>query len=247
MGHTIPLTRALDDSHLAPAAPAADWAHYHHPHFVRSEPGPREGNVTVYLRTFTGREEEPQMPGDVWADRAISREQRALLQGECNLARRLWSEARLRWQAVPLLHQAAPLWQAWTTARDELTAVFEQFRQTPDGFWRAQLLKLQDAETSARTAAESFDRVAEELTGLARQQQRAVPEDDDLPLREVAREIGLDIDGWHISWHEDYFSPWGGDTLTRRLQCDIDAQRAQLSEVATLAGETSLPSATPAS
>ncbi|MFF0674248.1 hypothetical protein ACFYVE_39295 [Streptomyces tendae] len=237
MTRTIPLPHPLDDSGLRLPA---DLSQYHHSHFVCSEPGAWEGTVTFYFQAFTGREEEPQMPGAAYGDRSVTRDQRRLLAGEYQVARRLWSEARLRRQAVPLLREALPLWQTWTAARAHLADVFADFWKTADGHWRAQLLKLTDAEAAARSAASAFDTIACALTRLAHEQECMVPEDEELPLREVAREIGLDISDWHLAWHEDYTRHvWlgGGDRLTDHLHNDIDSQRARLREVAALAGD----------
>ncbi|MER5696087.1 hypothetical protein ACWDBO_29995 [Streptomyces mirabilis] len=250
MTHTIPLKTPLDDTRLphrpAPAATTAtapaDTARYHHPLFLRAEPERFASWVTYSFRAFTGLEEQPQMPAEAIRDRTLTREQSAALSHEYDAARILWSKARLRRQAGPLLKKAAPLWKAWTAAHDQLEATFREFWATEDGRWRAQLLRLTDAERAAQSAAEAFDEVAEKLSRLAEEQIRVAGESDDLPLRTIAQELGLDASDWHIAWPGAYTSStasWRGfgDRLIDRLHKEIDAQRERLAEVAQLAGD----------
>ncbi|MFD6113849.1 hypothetical protein ACFWG0_27600 [Streptomyces yangpuensis] len=250
MTHTIPLLRPLDSTGLphqpnpAPAAepeaaPAADLTRYHHPLFVRSEP--RVFGAALYFQGFTGREERPEMPMAAWEDKAVTWEQRRELSLQYDAARVMWSQARLRLQAGPVLRRAAPLWEAWTTAQAELHQVFAAFWTTPDGMWRAQLLKLTDAEQAAQSAARAWDQVAEELAKLAAEQLRAAGEEYDLPLTEVAKELGLDAADWVIDSPDQYETgpySWRTETpVVRHATGEITQQRERLTEVARLAGD----------
>ncbi|MFE5108317.1 hypothetical protein [Streptomyces sp. NPDC056663] len=121
--------------------------------------------------------------------------------------------------------------------------VFNEFWSTADGRWRAQLLRLTDAERAAKTAAEAWDEIAEQLAALAATQVRTAGEEHELELRDVAKEIGLDAQGWHID-HISAYEPTPfhrHDTpVVGALARQIDQQRERLREVAQLAGEREL-------
>ncbi|MGV4985825.1 hypothetical protein ACVB8X_07190 [Streptomyces sp. NRAIS4] len=258
MAHTIPLKTPLDDTGLprrsAPAtAPAvtvsADTSRYHHPHFVSAQPGP--GHIAFRFRAFTGLEPKPQFPDAAYDDTALTWKLRGDLHDHYQAARVLWSQARLRHQAGPLLQQAAPLWTAWTTARDELTAVFEKFWSTSDGHWRAQLLRLTDAERAAAAAADGFDTVAAQLAQAVADQVDAAGWDEALELETVAKELGIDASDWTVLHVDDYTHPlpqyrvvrngrdhWGrARPLAASAAQLIAGQRERLREVADLAGD----------
>ncbi|MER5966841.1 hypothetical protein [Streptomyces sp. NPDC002057] len=270
MTHTIPLLHPLDDhgrlprlildetsrlpqdvrdaaAALAAAAakpqlsPAAAIAPYCHPHFVRAEPA-AFGRATFYFRAFTGYESRPEMPREAWDNPALTWEQKRELDSQYSVAESLWSQGRLRIQAAPVLRRAVPLWQAWQTAQNALRETFEAFRHTRDGMWRAQLLRLTEAERSALAAATAWDAVAEELSLLAAEQRRYGGEEHELDLATVAKELGLDASGWSIHWPEDYApraSSWQHETPTvRALTAGIEQQRERLTEVARLAGDS---------
>ncbi|MEU6709591.1 hypothetical protein [Streptomyces wuyuanensis] len=233
----IPLAHTLDESGLPrhQPVPGADITHYHHPHFVRSEPGPGDGWEQFFSWAFTGLEEHPKVPSEVCRDGSVSGEKFQALRDQYRVAEILWSKARLRLQAVPLLRRAAPLWQVWTAARDDLRSVFAQVWHTEDGRWRAQLLRLTDAEQDTRTAAAAWDAVAAQLAQFTHEQIVVAGEAEELPLTTIACEIGLDASDWHIAWHRDYTdrSPWYGDgqLLADALNHEIDNQRERLREV----------------
>lgn len=253
MVELIPLKTPLDEAGLPHHRPGtttstptvADISRYHHPLFIRSEPGRFESWMTYSFRAFTGLEEQPHMSVDAIRDTTLTREQSAELSNEYEAARVLWSKARLRRQAGPLLKRAAPLWDAWTAAHGQLVAAFRAFWTTEDGLWRAQLLRLTDAERAAQSAAETFDEIAEQLTRLAEEQIQVAGEDEDLPLSTIAKELGLDDSDWHIAWHGAYTSrtsSWRGtgDRLIDLVHKEIDEQRERLHEVAELAGDRDL-------
>ncbi|MGW3563555.1 hypothetical protein ACWDSL_06580 [Streptomyces sp. NPDC000941] len=251
MPRTIPLKHPLDaglpcqapaepEPQTSPAA-VADLSHYHHPHFVRSEPGRYDGWVNYFFTAFTGREPEPKMPESVYDDKAVTYEQRRELSSQYDAARIMWSKARLRLQAGPLLREAAPLWDAWTTAQAELRATFKAFWETSDGQWRAQLLRLTDAERDAKVAATAWDELAEKLAKLASEQVYVAGEYDELGLTTVAKDIGLDASRWWI----DHISAYRPDSYFQRetplvqdVTREIEKQREQLREIATLAGDS---------
>ncbi|MEU9983739.1 hypothetical protein [Streptomyces sp. NPDC050856] len=222
-------------------SPAVDIARYAHPHYLRAEPS-TFGSVTFYFRTFTGREPRPEMPREAWNDPALTYEQKRELDAQYTVAESLWSQGRLRIQAAPVMRRAAPLWQAWKEAEALLRETFEAFRHSPDGMWRAQLLRLTEAEQTALAAASAWDAVAEELSLLAAEQRRAATEEHELELTTVAKELGLDASGWDIHWPDDYTPrsySWQHQTPTvRALTTEIEQQRDRLREVARLAGDS---------
>ncbi|MFD6114044.1 hypothetical protein ACFWG0_28650 [Streptomyces yangpuensis] len=258
MTHTIPLKTPLDDTGLphrdtltspAATAPGVDVSRYHHPHFVAARP---TGSGTAYRFTaFTGYESRPEMPASAYDDPAMPWELRDRLRDQYTAARVLWSHSRLRCQAAPLLRKAAPLWSAWTAARDELVATFAQFWSTGDGLWRAQLLRLTEAERAAKEAAGAFDVVAGELAQAVADQVDVAGWDEVLPLTTVAGELGYDASDWTVHHVDDYTHPlpqyrivrdgvdhYGRATpLTVSATQLIEEQRERLREVAALAGD----------
>ncbi|MEU4898216.1 hypothetical protein AB0B12_37910 [Streptomyces sp. NPDC044780] len=248
MPRTIALKHPLDgglprqqtpaEPTATPAAPVADLSRYHHPHFQRAEPGQYEGWTTYWFAPFTGREPEPKMPSAVYDDKTTTYEQRQQLRHQYQAARTVWSQARLRRQAGPLLRQAAPLWEAWQTALAELHQVFKGFWETEDGKWRAQLLRLTDAEQAAKKAAIAWDDVAEKLAKLAEEQIQVAGQRDELRLTTVAKELGLDASAWSIDLVWEYESAYGATPLVADLTRQIEAQRERLREVAHMAGQS---------
>ncbi|MFJ5098983.1 hypothetical protein [Streptomyces sp. NPDC088557] len=269
MTRTIPLLHPLDDHGHLPRPPADETsllpqdirdaaalaaaaakpvlsppdaiARYAHPHYLRAEPT-AFGSATFYFRAFTGREARPEMPVEAWDDPVLTREQKRELDAQYTVAASLWSQGRLRTQAAPVIRRAAPLWQAWKTAQNQLTETFDAFRSSPDGMWRAQLLRLTEAEETALAAATAWDAVAEELSLLAAEQRREATEEGELELTAVAKELGLDASGWTIHWPDDYTPhpcSWEHQTpLVRSLTTRIAQQRERLREVARLAGDS---------
>ncbi|MER7048930.1 hypothetical protein [Streptomyces jumonjinensis] len=244
MSRTIALHRALDRSGLAPSpvrSVPAPAARYHHPHFLQSRLG-QWGAVVYSFRPFTGSEPEPQTPIAAYEDRALDREQLAEIRIEYGAARAMWSHARLRAQATPVLREAVPLWAAWEAAHTALTTTFRTFWETPDGRWRAQLLRLGDAENAARDAARAWDQVAGKLAALADAQVSAAGYEHELELAAVAAEAGTDVSGWHVAPASEYGDGvWSTDTpLVHKVRTEIAAQRARLRDVADLAGDREL-------
>ncbi|MFI8769508.1 hypothetical protein ACIGN6_32015 [Streptomyces sp. NPDC053792] len=237
--------REAADALVAAAAkpqlsPAADIARYCHPHYLRAEPA-AFGTANFYFRAFTGYESRPEMPRAAWDDPALTWEQKRELDSQYTVAESLWSQGRLRLQAAPVMRRAAPLWQAWTTAQAELRETFEAFLHTTDGMWRAQLLRLTDAELAALDAARAWDAVAEELSLIAAEQRRDAVEEHELELKTVGQELGLDASGWVIYWPDDYTPraySWQHQTpVVRAVTAEIEQQRERLTEVARLAGD----------
>ncbi|MBT2369966.1 hypothetical protein J7E88_33045 [Streptomyces sp. ISL-10] len=248
MASTITLAHALDDSHLRRSLPAAsaasvDISGHHHPRFVRFEPAERDGGGTYHFSPFTGCEPEPKVPAAVYADRALPREQKRELEWQYEAARAVWSKARLRRQASPVLRQAVPMWDAWTNARDQLRATFDAFWQTPDEMWRAQVLRLTDAQQAAKSAAEAWDEIAGRLANLASDQVHIAGEEHELLLTDVAVELGLDATHWWID-HASAYAPtpyYRMDTpLVADLTREIDQQRQRLLDVAHLVADRAL-------
>ncbi|MFC9734298.1 hypothetical protein ACFWGM_35510 [Streptomyces roseolus] len=220
-------------------SPAVDIARYAHSHYLRAEPT-AFGSATFYFHAFTGREPRPEMPREAWDDPALTYEQKRELDAQYTVAESLWSQGRLRIQAAPVMRRAAPLWQAWKETEALLRETFEAFRHSPDGMWRAQLLRLTEAEETALAAAKAWDAVAEELSLLAAEQRRASTEGHELELTTVAAELGLDASDWSIHWPDDYTSrsySWPQTPTVRALTAEIERQRERLREVARLAGD----------
>ncbi|WP_331740825.1 hypothetical protein [Streptomyces sp. NBC_01006] len=250
MPNTIPLKRPLDATGLPPrqspepepsapaAVPEGDATAYHHPAFVRVEPGHFAGDFIYYFTGFTGREPQPEVPLAAYDDQTLDYDQIRELSRQYRSAQVLWSQARLRLLAVPVLQQAVPLWDAWTAARDELRLVFSEFWTTADGKWKAQLLRLTDAESVAKKAARKWDDIAEQLAKLAADQVHVAGYDHELDLSDVAQAAGLDIRGWNICHADEYKPPYNRPTpLVYDLDTEIKEQRERLTEVAALAGD----------
>ncbi|WP_331735610.1 hypothetical protein OG379_41265 (plasmid) [Streptomyces sp. NBC_01166] len=231
MTGTIALSRHLDSSGLPTQAPPTQA--YNHPRFLRAEPVPYRGAIAYHFTAFTGGEPEPQTPLAVYDDKGLTHDQRAGIRQQYESARILWSHARLRRDAVPALRRAAPLWMAWRAAERHLSDVFAAFWETDDNRWRAQLLRLVDAERAAQAAADAWDDIAHQLAQLADEQVTVAGYDEELPLETVATEIGLDISEWHIDLITSYTDRmWGVFTPVRgRAEQQIKAQRERLAQV----------------
>ncbi|AEM88656.1 hypothetical protein [Streptomyces violaceusniger] len=253
MPRTITLKHPLDDNGLlcqqtpaepiapAPAVAVADVSRYSHPHFQRAEPGQYEGWITYWFAPFTGREPRPEVPSAVYDDKTTTYEQRKQLSNQYRAARTVWSQARLRLLAGPLLREAGPVWEEWQTALAELRRVFKGFWETEDGRWRMQLLRLTDAEQVAKKAAVAWDQVAEKLAKLAEEQIHVAGERDELRLTTVAEELGLDASAWSVDLVWEYETSYGHSTpLVEALTREINEQRERLRKVAQLAGDVDL-------
>ncbi|MFF7365436.1 hypothetical protein [Streptomyces sp. NPDC008125] len=267
MPHTIPLRHPLDDTGLphhsvlpitatteptvaAPTNLALAIARFHHPHFRGVAAGRYQGDLRFSFAPFSGTEDHPRVPAGAW--RELSREDSDALDREYEAAAILWAQARLRRQIAPLLPRAAELWTAWTSSRRRLTATFDQFWRSTDGMWRAQLLRLTDAETVVRAAAEAWDTVAEELARAVDEQHLVTGWQYGLSLTTVAEDRGIDASAWEVGLASRYTRPLpqydvvrNGTVLWRRAtplvaaaEQLIESQRERLREVATLAGDT---------
>ncbi|MCF3143748.1 hypothetical protein [Streptomyces platensis] len=257
--HTIPLRTPLDDTGLAhhqdqaeqPPAPRLDTSRFNHPNFLGTSRGEREGWIVYSFTPFTGAEDRPQLPAAAY-HLPLGWQDREPLARQYEAARILWSYARLRSQAKPLLHEAASRWTDWTEAKAQLTAVFERFWSTGDGQWRAQLLRLVDAERAVTKAADRWDTVAGHLAQIAADQIEVAGREEELPLTTVATELGYDASDWMVRPVGDYCHPlpqyrivrdgielWDRATpLAASASKLIEVQRERLREVASLAGDT---------
>lgn len=229
-GSTIALARHLDSSGLPSQAPATPT--YDHPNFRRTEPG-AYGSTIFHFTRFTGSEPEPQAPLGLYQDKGLTYDQQVGIRQQYDAARVLWSHARLRRDAAPALRSAAPLWTAWRAAEQHLSDTFAAFWETDDNRWRAQLLRLVDAEDAARTAADAWDEIARHLAQLVDAQLTVAGYDEELPLETVATDIGLDITDWHIDALSAYTHRiWGAPAPVRRLaDRQIESQRTRLAQV----------------
>ncbi|MEU2681311.1 hypothetical protein ABZ638_30990 [Streptomyces sp. NPDC007107] len=229
-GSTIALARHLDSSGLPSQTPPTPT--YDHPNFLRTEPG-AHGSTIFHFTRFTGSEPEPQTPLGLYDDKGLTYDQQVGIRQQYEAARVLWSHARLRRDAAPALRSAAPLWMAWRAAETQLSSVFAAFWETDDNRWRAQLLRLVDAENAARTAAEAWDEIACYLAQLVDEQVTVAGYDEALPLETVAADIGLDITDWHIDALSAYTHRMSSapTPVRRRADQQIEAQRKQLAQV----------------
>lgn len=244
MPGTIDLQHPLDDPRLRRAsqrtdgtlatAPVDSSARYHHPHFVETVPGPWEGQLAWHFRPFSGREAQPLCPADLYMDASLTGDQRRLIEEEYDTAQIMWFHARLRLEATPLLRQAEPLWKAWDAARAELHRAFEAFWTLPAPMWRAQALRLIDAERAAEAAATAWDTAAGRLAGLAADQVAVAGEWHELMLSTIAHEIGLNTNDWEIAPRNAYQVAdrfWGSSgctPLVGSLHEEIREQRGRL-------------------
>jgi hypothetical protein len=240
MARTITLARSLDDSRLPKETPVTTPAIAHHPHFVSAETQTTAWGTQINyrFRAFTGLEPEPKhlpfnpdMPRDHW--RALA--------DEYDVAYKLWNIARYRRELKTVLAAAEPAWQTYARARKAMDATFHAFRDLTDGRWRAQTLQLIDAHTTARAAAQAFDTAARAIADLTDKYRSRVSYDDLPDWADVAKEMGLDAGAWVVGDSDDYqrssysFNPH--TPLVGRLEKEIERQRAQIKEVAALAGD----------
>lgn len=242
---TITLNRPLDESGVtrrtATVVDSDALAPYHHPHFLRAEPGRWTGQPIWYFKAFTGHENKPQRPADLFANKSLSLDDKTTIADEYKAALMAWSRARLELHAVPLLREAAPLWEAWVAAQGALAGAFQAFRSTPDNRWMSQLLCLADAERAALAAATRWDEAAERLAVIEDDHLREVVYDFEYGLAEAAQAADLDISAWHIDAlgayrHRGYGYRTDVTPLVGVLRDQVGEQRARLREVAGRAG-----------
>ena len=223
---------------------------YHHPHYLGTEDGPW-GETIWRFRAFTGQEPLPRRPDSSYRDKTLTFADRIHLLREYEAARIEWGHARMRVSAIPLLRQAAPLWQDWKAAHATLRGTFAAFRDTETNRWRAQCLLLIDAETAAQAAAAAWDKVAGQLAELVDEHLEIVGFDHALSLRTIAQDISLDAGDWLIGPSSSYQPEryWGGGAtpVVGILRSEIRAQRTLLRGAVALAdscetaGRSSLP------
>ena len=220
-------------------SPVDHLAPYHHPHLVSVAPGRWEGDKTYTFRLFTGSEAKPASDWDRWRADGLSPDDCLALSSEYEAAGRMWGQAAFKLAARPALVKAEPTWREYQQARAELESVFASFWETADGRWRAQLLRLTDAQQAAVRAANRWDEVSESLAELEYEHGREVGDDYSLTLSRVAPEFGLDVKDWEIYHFTEYqgaFS-YGGRPGLRKLGEEIEGQNKRLREIADLAGE----------
>jgi hypothetical protein len=218
---------------------AALLAPFHHPHLVCAGPGRREGETQYTWKPFTGREPEPRLPVDaeeLLADDGMSYAQYRVLENEYHSARVMWSRARFTEQARARAVKAAPVWEAYAERRGEMDALFAAFRETADGKWRAQIMRLTEAHRAARAAAVAWDEECRALAELVHEHQQAAGYSEALRLDEVVPD--LDIRAWQVSSHEEYQEyGWHSCLLASGVEEAIEEQRERLREIAALTAD----------
>lgn len=104
---------------------------------------------------------------------------------------------------------AGDVWNAYTTARDELAAAYEAMKSQPDNLWRAGLGRIVDATEPAQKAARRWDYLAQDFWKIAAWYNGVFDDPysapgEDRALREVAKKAGVNADDWLISYPSDY-------------------------------------------
>lgn len=222
----------------ASAQPLPTVDDLHHPHFISATP---TAYGTKYrFNPFTGREPKPTLPYEKVSHLAWDDLQP--LYSEYDAARIMWGQAKFRCQARPALTNAVPAWQGYVRARSAMDAAFAAFWDTEDGNWRAQILRLSDAQSQALTEARRWDEVAEGLARLERDHLDEVGEMYELRLRHFASELDLDIKDWDLDHYSAYERPryhygsWS-TPLVKEVEKEVDRQKERLKEVADLSGQ----------
>ena len=212
------------------APTAGPGQRYHHPHFISAE---RQswGGIRYGFREFTGDEPEPQDPEGLYEDDSLDWEQKRQVLLEYEAARDLWHQARFCRDATAAFCAATPGWQAYVRARSAMDAAFAEFRDTEDTRWRAQVLRLGDAQDQAHRAAVGWDRTAAELRRLEHEHYLAVSTGHELSLCEVATRAGIDIDSWHLGSFYGVYR----DRLADQVSDAISQQEGRLQKAGVLA------------
>lgn len=213
-------------------------ARWHHPHFVAAKPDARGYYTRYSFRPFTGTEPKPEMPRAAWDDENLTWEDKKRLSDEYRAMEVVWGQARFKLQARPVVTKAVPVWQEYARARKAMDAVFAEFWEIEDAKWKAQTLKLADAQREALAAAQEWDDVAKGLAEFQEEHVRTVGEEDALLLRQVTPDFGINTSDWEISWLGDYEASYARQTpLVRDLAQVIEGQKAKLREAAAMLGE----------
>jgi hypothetical protein len=103
---------------------------------------------------------------------------------------------------------AGDVWDAYTTARDELTAAYQAMKTQPDTLWRAGLGRIVDATETAEKAARDWDALAQDFWKIASWYNGTFDSGSEpgehRALSEVAKTAGVNADDWLISYPGDY-------------------------------------------
>ena len=252
------------DLNLSPAA-----ASYHHPHYTGVTVQPRglvrnsgvipqigspeitaclrgqkilpDTDLIFHFRPFTGRETFPETPS-WWRNSDLTDTDQDFLQAEWHVAEVFHGQARFRLTATPAIKEAAPVWDKYMSARTAMDSAYAVFAGAPDGQWRSLILALVRTQAAALDAAREWDRTAGELTGLENTHLRDVGEENELTLRQVAAETGMDISSWDIRGYNDYNGYGDKNATARDISRLIEQQHRELKQVAALAGDKEVTS-----
>jgi hypothetical protein len=232
----------IDETGFA-SVPVPGWRH---PHLldVRTRKTKLLGHQDgVVIKPFTGHEPEPVLPkgwdmvreGEDW--RPVTQRQK-----EIGFVHDEWAKAAFEVKVGALLKQvdryggspAAQVWEQFEQARDALTAAYAALRATPDGMWRAALVRIVEAKATARAAAKSWDSVAEQFARLDEQLLDAVGEEQ-YPGNAIglaAAKHGVDVSGWLFGGVSDYRrSSWTSPTAARLVELKVEAGDALIAAV----------------
>ena len=237
---------------LSPAAVA-----FHHPHYVGAEPIDGFGGGIIgyrfMWRPFTGSEPDPYDDDTslyTGPAEALTEVDRRFLQAEWRSARAMWGQARFRVKVTPMIRAAVEVWKAYARARAAMDAAYARFVALPDQQWRSALLALTGAHDAAMAAAIAWDRTAGELSRAEWDHLREVGEENELRVRDVAAELGIDVSAWLLGCDDEYRSvPAAADDwrhageyslppLTRDVRAVVLEQENALKRVGQLTGDS---------
>ncbi|MGW0493483.1 hypothetical protein [Streptomyces olivaceus] len=193
---------------------------------------------------FTGREEEPSVPGAFYDDPQLAyvresenadehrlrRAARTIISNLYDDARKAWRDAAYVAALRKVVLDAPERWQKYERETAALESAYAHLR-TPEAAqeWPAAVSRLVDAQDRTRTAADEFDRRA---AGIADIHQKFLYSDlnHDQALSEAGYPGGKD---WHVG---DGCGGYFRDGLVEQVDRRIKEQNDHLTRVGRLAG-----------
>lgn len=210
---------------------AEQTAKYHHPHYQGVSKN-EYNSVRFNFKPFTGAEEEPTRPRDLWDDDSLSREAHGFVSEQYEAARILWRDAKYVRGLQTAALGAQSLWDDYIQARSEMSAAFAALDATPDTQWRSTISLLIAAQEKSLAAASKWDGRAE---GIARVHYKFLY--SGLSHAEAYKRAGVDAGEWVIGDVDDYSGWCSGAPLTKRVTEAVDQQREHLRKIASLTGD----------
>jgi len=204
--------------------------HPHHPNFVSAAPGD-DGDVVYVFQPFDGSETEPEYDWDQ-ASQLDETARRAYLD-EFAAAWREWKIARFGKEFAAAAAKAAPAWDAYRRARQNMDTRFEEVKTSNASRWPAQIASLLDAHDNAVAAATKWDSTASDLAYLYYQLACSVGKNRAPHWYQVVKDVP---DGWHTASYvsaDRHF--YYGTPLTRSLEETVEDQKRRIREISALA------------